>query len=102
MLDSLKAGELPASQSAMEKIADHYRIPSINFGVEVARLEQAGRLVFQGAQPKTDAEKAALGDRILFSPDAVHPYPETGHALYPNGSTIPGASTTAPGMREPS
>jgi lysophospholipase L1-like esterase len=82
MLDTLKADRLPTSQAAMEQIADHYGIPSINLGREVARLEQAGRLVFQGDRPKTDAEKAALGDRILFSPDGVHPYPDTGHAVY--------------------
>lgn len=82
MLDALKAGELPASQAAMEQIAEHYHIPTINLGVEVARLEKEGRLVFKGDRPKTDAEKIALGDRILFSPDAVHPYPDTGHALY--------------------
>jgi hypothetical protein len=82
MLDTLKAGELPTSQSAMEKVANYYAIPSINFGVEVARLEKAGQLVFKGEQPKSEAEKAALGGRVLFSPDGVHPYPESGHALY--------------------
>ena len=82
MLDTLKKEELPRSYTAMEKVAAHYGIPSINMGLEVARLEKAGRLVFQSAKPKTDAEKAALGDKILFSPDAVHPYPETGHRLY--------------------
>lgn len=82
MLEQLKLGKLPESQAAMEQIADHYQIPTINFGVEVARLEKEGRLVFQGAKPKTDTEKAALGDRILFSPDGVHPYTDTGHPLY--------------------
>jgi len=33
-------------------------------------------------KPKTETEKAALGDKILFSPDAVHPYTDTGHQLY--------------------
>src|SRR6266404_4978362 len=39
-------------------------------------------LVFKGEKPKTETEKAALGDKILFSPDAVHPYTDTGHQLY--------------------
>jgi hypothetical protein len=39
-------------------------------------------LIFKGALPKTEADEAALGDRIVFSPDAVHPYPETGHEIY--------------------
>jgi len=82
MLDTLKGGRLPRSYAAMEEVAAHYDIPSINLGLEVARLEKAGRLVFQGAKPKTDEEKAALGDKVLFSPDAVHPYPESGHQLY--------------------
>ena len=82
MLETLQGGRFPRSAAAMEKIADHYGIPSIHMGLEVARLEKAGKLVFKGEKPKTDDEKAALGDKILFSPDAVHPYPDTGHQLY--------------------
>ncbi len=74
--------KLPRSYAAMEEVAAHYGIPSINFGLEVARLEAAGKLVFKGDKPKTDADKTALGERILFSPDAVHPYTDTGHQLY--------------------
>lgn len=82
MLQTLQEGRFPRSASAMEKVAGHYGIPSIHMGLDVARLEQAGKLIFKGDQPKTDAEKTALGDKILFSPDAVHPYPDTGHQLY--------------------
>ncbi len=82
MLQTLQQGHFPRSASAMEKVADHYGIPSIHLGVEVASLEKAGKLVFQGEKPKTEAEKTALGNKIVFSPDAVHPYPETGHQLY--------------------
>ena len=82
MLDMLKQEKLPRSCAAMEKVAEHYGIPSINMGLEVARLEKGGRLVFKGNKPKTDEEKAALGDRILFSPDAVHPFTDSGHQLY--------------------
>ena len=82
MLDTLKAGDLPRSVAAMEDVAHHYGIPSINFGVEVARLEQAGKLVFKGTLPKSEAGKAASADPVVFSPDAVHPYPETGHGIY--------------------
>jgi lysophospholipase L1-like esterase len=81
-LEALSKGELPPSYAAMEKIAEHYGIPSINAGLEVARLAQAGKLILTGAKPKTDAEKAALGGKILFSPDGFHPYIETGHQLY--------------------
>jgi lysophospholipase L1-like esterase len=82
MLETLQQGRFPSSASAMEKVAEHYGIPSIHMGLEVARLEKAGKLIFKGDKPKTDAEKAALGDKILFSPDVVHPYTDTGHQLY--------------------
>jgi len=82
MLETLQREQFPASASAMEKVADHYGIPSIHMGVEVARLEKPGRLLFKGEKPKTETEKAALRDKILFSPDAVHPYTDSGHQLY--------------------
>ncbi|MCB1127325.1 MAG: tetratricopeptide repeat protein, partial [Verrucomicrobiae bacterium] len=43
----------------------------------VQAVHQLGR-----TEPKTDEEKEALGDKILFSPDGVHPYPDSGHELY--------------------
>jgi lysophospholipase L1-like esterase len=82
MLETLQHGQFPRSASAMEEVAGHYGIPSIHLGLEVARLEKAGKLTFKGEKPKTEAEKAALGDKILFSPDGVHPYTDSGHQLY--------------------
>jgi lysophospholipase L1-like esterase len=82
MAPTLQEGKFPRAASAMESVAAHYGIPSIHMGLEVARLAQQGRLVFQGKLPKTDAEKRALGDKIVFSPDNVHPFAETGHELY--------------------
>jgi hypothetical protein len=82
MVEPLNQGELPRSYAAMEKIAEHYDIPSINMGLEVARLEQAGKLVFKGPKPENEAAKASLVGKILFSPDGTHPYPDTGHPLY--------------------
>jgi hypothetical protein len=82
MLNGVKAEKLPRVYMAMEKVAEQYNIPSINMGLEVARLERAGKLVFTGTKPKTDDEKVALGDKILFSPDSVHPYTDSGHQLY--------------------
>ena len=79
---TLRDGKFPRAASAMEAIADHYGIPSIHLGLQVAILEGEGRLLFTGPQPKTAEEKQALGDKILFSPDGVHPYPESGHELY--------------------
>ncbi len=82
MLQTLQSGKYPRAASAMEKLADFYGIPSIHMGVEVAKLEKAGRLIFKGERPETEEAKKELGDRIIFSPDAVHPYPDTGHQLY--------------------
>ncbi|HEY3901427.1 MAG TPA: SGNH/GDSL hydrolase family protein [Chthoniobacter sp.] len=75
-------GKYPRAASAMEKVAEHYQIPSIHMGLEVAKLAKEGKLVWKAPLPKTDAEKAAVGDKFIFAADGVHPYPETGHELY--------------------
>jgi hypothetical protein len=75
-------GKLQRSASAMERVADFYGIPSITLGLEVAKLANAGKLLWKAPLPKTDAEQAALGDRFVFAPDGVHPHPSTGHVLY--------------------
>ena len=75
-------GKLQRSASAMEQVADHYGIPSITLGMEVAKLAKAGRLLWKAPLPKTDAEKAALGDKFVFAADGVHPHDSTGQVLY--------------------
>jgi lysophospholipase L1-like esterase len=82
MLGDLEGGKFPRAASAMEQVADHYGIPSIHMGLEVAHLHQAGKLIFTGPLPQTDAERTALNGKLVFSGDGVHPYPETGHQLY--------------------
>ncbi|WP_047812629.1 SGNH/GDSL hydrolase family protein [Rhodopirellula islandica] len=77
MLPDLKAGKMPRAASAMEDLADHYSIPSIHFGVEVARLESAGKLIFKAPKPADMATEP-----MVFSTDGVHPHVETGHRLY--------------------
>ena len=79
---TLRDGKFPRAASAMEAIADHYGIPSIHMGLRVAILEGEGKLIFKSAKPKTEEEKKALEGKILFSPDNVHPYTDTGHELY--------------------
>jgi len=79
---TLRDGKFPRAASAMEAVADHYGIPSIHMGLEAAKMEGEGKLIFTADKPKTDAEKAAVGDKIIFSPDSVHPYIDTGHELY--------------------
>jgi len=82
MLRDLQGGKYPRAASAMEALADHYQIPSIHMGLQVARLEKAGKVVFKAPKPKSDQEKKALEGKILFSPDGVHPYNDSGHQLY--------------------
>jgi hypothetical protein len=75
-------GKFQRSASAMEKIADHYGIPTIHMAMEVAKLAKEGKLVWKAKLPKTDEEKKTLGDKFVFAPDSVHPHVETGHELY--------------------
>ena len=82
LLKDLLAGRCNPSASVMEHIADYYGIPSIQLGVEVVRLLNEGKLIFKGEKPKTPQEEAVLEGKILFSPDNVHPYTDTGHAVY--------------------
>lgn len=77
MLGDLQSGKMPRAASAMEALADHYGIPSIHFGVEVARLESAGKLLFKAPKPKDFTVKP-----MIFSTDGVHPHVQTGHQLY--------------------
>ncbi len=82
MLGDMQKGKFPRAASAMEELADHYGIPSIHMAVEAARLEGDGKLLFKAAKPKTEQEREVIGDKILFSPDGVHPYTDSGHQLY--------------------
>ncbi len=70
-LPDLQTGRFPPSARAMETVAAHYGIPSIHFGVEVARQLAAGKLVFKGERD----------DARTFSLDGVHPTP-AGHRVY--------------------
>ena len=71
-LADLEAGRFQPSAKAMETVAQHYGIPSIHFGLEVARQVVARSLIFKGST-------AEAGN--VFSLDGVHPTP-AGHQLY--------------------
>lgn len=75
MLAPMEKGRLPVSSRAMEDIAQHYGIPSVSMGMEVAALALRGELIFKG-------ELDEYPGKMVFSPDNVHPYAETGHRLY--------------------
>lgn len=80
-LADLQAGKTSRSTTAMEAVADHYGIPSVNFGVEVAKRVTEGSLIFKGEAPAKDAVPNPAA-AMLFSSDGVHPHVETGHVLY--------------------
>lgn len=82
LVGPLKEGKFPRAASAMESIAEHYGIPSIHMGLEVAKLAKEGSLLWKAPLPKTDEEKAALKGKFVFAPDSVHPHVDTGHELY--------------------
>ncbi len=83
MLKDLAAGRLPRSASAMEFIADHYRIPSIHLAQEPARRVNAGEWVFTAREPEVPADPVkGIPARTAFAPDSCHPFAETGHKLY--------------------
>lgn len=70
----LAAGVCPRAASAMEMLAEHYDIPSINVALKVVELQKQGKLIYQSAE-----EPAA--DAIRFSEDGVHPL-DAGHRVY--------------------
>jgi len=74
-LETEKNGKLPASAVTMEKVADKYHIPTINFGFEVGKMVDQKQLIFKGVAKELNGVK-------VFSPDGVHPYLETGHHIY--------------------
>ncbi|PQO38806.1 acyl-CoA thioesterase [Blastopirellula marina] len=71
--EPLRKGECPQAASAMELLADHYGIPSVNFAKKIVELESDGKLTFQSDEPEED--------KIQFSKDGVHPL-DAGHELY--------------------
>ncbi|HEU5080160.1 MAG TPA: SGNH/GDSL hydrolase family protein [Opitutaceae bacterium] len=73
-IPDLQAGRFPTSAAAMERVAEHYAIPSIHLGVEIAKRVAAGTLDFKGAANSTQSGR-------VFSLDGVHPT-ASGHRLY--------------------
>ncbi|WP_207420364.1 SGNH/GDSL hydrolase family protein [Desertivirga brevis] len=75
MAADIENGKIPQSTAAMEQIAEHYGIPTVSMGLKVVQLATEGKLVYKGS-------KKDYPDKIVFSADNVHPFPETGQRLY--------------------
>jgi hypothetical protein len=67
MVPDLRAGLFQRSASAMEAVAEHYQIPTVHFGVEVARRLADGTLVFKRKPEGFDP----AAQPMLFSTDGV-------------------------------
>ncbi len=66
--------KIPPHIEALEALADHYSIPTIHLGMEIARLECQDKLLWKG-------DAGSAGERILFSTDGIHPL-KAGGNLY--------------------
>jgi len=73
MLKDLQAGKTPWFGPVQETVANAYGIPTIDLGVEIAKREKDGSLIFKGDAP--------VPGKLVFSKDGVHPGDE-GHAIY--------------------
>ena len=93
MVAELQGGNLNRSAATMERVADHYGIPSIHMGLEAVRLEKEGKLLIKAPEVKMDRVSGEelnktspmpvdAEGKIPFSQDGVHPYVDTGHRLY--------------------
>jgi len=71
--EDLRRGDCPRAASAMEMLADHYGIPSVNFAKKIVELEADEKLIFKSDQPEEG--------KIHFSKDGVHPL-DAGHEIY--------------------
>lgn len=60
-----------------EKVANHYGIPSIDMGIEMARLCAEGKALLT-ADPEENSQKIVF----FSSNDHYHPLTESGHPLY--------------------
>jgi len=72
---NLAKGEQQHAVTVMEELAEHYGIPSIHMGLEVARLYAQKKLILS-ADPSMNAQT------IVFTKDRTHPLSESGHPLY--------------------
>jgi len=67
-------GKIPSHIETLEALADHYSIPTIHLGMEIARLESQDKLLWKG-------DAGSAGEHILFSTDGIHPL-KAGGDLY--------------------
>ena len=72
--NDLNTGKYPRAAGAMEMLAEHYGIPTINVALPIVEAEKAGKLIFK-------SDEATPEGIVRFSSDGVHPLSE-GHQMY--------------------
>lgn len=75
MCNNLVKGIPQQPSEFMEEVAQHYGIPTIHMGIEVAKLMKQGKLVFK-------ADPAENANTIVFTRDGTHPLTESGQPIY--------------------
>ncbi len=92
-------GVCPRSASSMEMLAEHYGIPSINVGLRIVQLHEAGKLIYK---PELDANTGkplpVPEGKMCFANDDCHPRDE-GHEIYTD--VITDALARLAGVGEP-
>ena len=86
MLGDLQSGKFPRAASVMERVADHYGIPSIHMGLEVARMEKEGQLVFKAPKPSPAERIPPRPKKSTSQPTecTLTPIPDTRSTLRPS------------------
>jgi len=77
-VETLNSGKFQNAASVHDQVADHYGIPSIHMGMEVARMVRDKQAVFTASA--TANGRTADGE-LVFTNDGTHPT-ELGYRLY--------------------
>lgn len=81
MRKDYEAGRCPRSVAAMERVADHYGIPSINVAVKIVEMAKAGKLVYRKDRDNDGQDRPTPEGVIVFSGDECHPT-DAAHQVY--------------------
>jgi lysophospholipase L1-like esterase len=81
MRKDYEAGRCPRSVAAMERLADHYGIPSINVARKIVEMAQAGTLVYRKDKDNDGKDSPTPAGVIVFSGDECHPT-DAAHQVY--------------------
>jgi|GEM_PF-508916 len=73
-LETYIGGDVPGGIQQLEKIAEHYQLPSVHLGLDVAKKVVNGEVIAKG-------DPSLMPNKIIFSKDGTHPL-KAGGDLY--------------------